>query len=68
MNKIPAKIPSPKAARKAAGLRQVDVASKAGVSMSTVVRAELTGKYPRSIAVKNAYMNALGVGSQAVAS
>ena len=51
----------PKAAREAAGLRQVDVASRAQIGLQTVIRAEKSGKYPRSIPLRAAYIKALGL-------
>ena len=55
-------LPSPKAARESIpGFRQVDLASRAGVSIQTVIRAEKSGTYPRSVAIRRAYMAALGL-------
>lgn len=54
-------LPHPRKARDDAGLRQVDVASRSGLSLQTVVRAEKSGKYPRSIPLKLAYLRALSI-------
>jgi DNA-binding XRE family transcriptional regulator len=56
-----AQLPAPRAAREKAGLRQVDVASKAGVSVQTVIRCENGNRYPRQEAARRAYLAALGL-------
>lgn len=61
MSKQKTSIPHPKRARESAGLRQVDVASKSGLSLQTVIRAEKSGQYPRSIPNRRAYLIALGI-------
>jgi predicted DNA-binding transcriptional regulator AlpA len=54
--------PTPKAARLAVpGLRPEDLASKAGVSLSTVMRCERDGHWPRSIPMRRAYLAVLGL-------
>ncbi len=55
------KLPAPRAAREKAGLRQVDVASKAGVSLQTVIRCEAGNHYPKQEAARRAYLAALGL-------
>lgn len=56
---------SPKAARQSIpGMRQVDLASKAGVSIQTVIRAEKSGNYPRSLPIRRAYLAALGLAEE----
>jgi DNA-binding XRE family transcriptional regulator len=56
------KLPHPKKARERAGLRQVDVACHAGVSIQTVIRCEAGARYPRQEAARRAYLAALGLG------
>ena len=55
------KLPNPKAAREKLNLRQVDVASKACVSLMTVIRCEKAGRYPKQEAARRAYLAALGI-------
>lgn len=54
-------LPHPKTARERLNLRQVDIASKAGVSVQTVMRCESGGRYPKQEAARRAYLAALGL-------
>jgi DNA-binding XRE family transcriptional regulator len=54
--------PHPRKAREACRLRQVDLASRAGCSIQTIVRCEASGKYPKIVALRDAYLRALGLG------
>lgn len=56
---IPYKDNPPLLARLALNLRQVDVASRAGICIQTVVRAERSGHWPPHKATRDAYQKAL---------
>ena len=54
-------LPHPLAARKAVGLRQLDLAVLAGCSLQTVCRCEASGTYPQYVFLRRAYLWALGL-------
>jgi transcriptional regulator with XRE-family HTH domain len=54
-------LPHPLAARKAAGLRQLDLAVLAGCSLQTVCRCEASGTYPQYVFLRRNYLSALGL-------
>ena len=51
----------PSEARLRAGLTQQALADRAGVCLSTIVRAERLGRWPRSQAIREAILRALGL-------
>lgn len=62
MKNKPRKSNLPKEAREAIpGMRRIDLASKAGVSLMTVYRAEASGEWPAHDATCRAYKAALGL-------
>ncbi len=50
-----------KEARTALGLSQFGLAAKAGISLSSVTRAEKANKWPSQGRVRQAYLRALGL-------
>lgn len=55
------KLPTPRQARKAAGFSPVELAAKAGLSLSWIYRCEAVAKYPEQAAKRTAYLTALGL-------
>lgn len=54
-------LPTPKAARAAAGISQRELARRVPTTQATVNRCEQQGRYPRQGALKAAYLRALSV-------
>lgn len=55
------KLPHPRKARIAAGLKWRALAAAAQVSTGTISTCERTGKYPRQRAIRASYLAALGL-------
>jgi DNA-binding transcriptional regulator YiaG len=51
----------PRQAREAAGLSREELAARAGCSYGTVRDCEANGRWPRNIAMRRAYLAALGL-------
>lgn len=58
------KLPHPKKARKAAGLKWREMAKKAGVSQGTISKCEKTGNYPTDRRCRRDYLAALGLSEE----
>jgi ribosome-binding protein aMBF1 (putative translation factor) len=63
-----AAMPSPKAARQSRGLSPRELADRVPCAMSTVYVCEGRRSYPKNRALRSAYLRALGLDQQAVAS
>lgn len=54
-------LPTPLAARTAAGLTQEEVRRSAKIGIMTVVRSERQGRWPKDYAVLRSYLRAVGL-------
>lgn len=54
-------VPTPKEARAAAQITQRELAKRVPTTQKTVNLAEQTGRYPRQLALRQAYLKALGL-------
>ena len=58
---------SPKVARESKNLTRVQLAALAGVGINTVIRCELSGRWPLAHEVRARYFKALGLTERVVA-
>lgn len=65
MKKQSPRLPSPRKARLAAGLKWRALASKANIGLATISRCERSGQYPSNPHVRAAYLSALGLSEAA---
>lgn len=57
---------TPMDARLRLGLRREDIASASGLSYGSIVNYELKAKWPKSLAIRRAYLKALNLTEAAV--